>query len=241
LNEIVPEPDAQPLQQPKLEPPALNDDTLAAALARHAIEVDEVQLAELERYCQALWDWNSRINLTRHTSYEKFVARDVMDSAVLERLLDAGQRVLDVGSGGGVPGALLAILRPDLEVTLTESVAKKARALEEIVRAAKVNATVRHCRAEELLAVETFDSIVVRAVAPLAKLLTWFEPHWNSFERLLVIKGPAWVEERRGARERGLLRGLELRKAANYPLVGADGESVILSIRPKDSETAESQ
>ena len=71
---------------------------------------------------------------------------------------------------------------------------------------------MHHGRAEELLARAKFQSLLVRAVAPLVKLLTWFAPFWGSFERLLVIKGPAWVDERHAAREGGALNGLQLRK-----------------------------
>jgi 16S rRNA (guanine527-N7)-methyltransferase len=215
---------------------SVSGDTLAAALERHGVEVDDAQRELLDRYCQALWDWNTKLNLTRHTDYEKFVARDVVDCSQLERLVDSGERVLDVGSGGGVPGAVLAILRPDLELTLTESMAKKAKALDAIVKTARIEAQVRHARAETLLAERDYDVIVVRAVAPLTKLLTWFGPHWDSFQRLLIFKGPAWIDERHAAREQGLLRGLELRKAVSYPLAGSNAESVILSVQAKSLE-----
>ena len=142
--------------------------------------------------------------------------------------------LLDVGTGGGVPGVILAILRPDLEVQLCESMAKKARAVDEIVKEAGLKLKVHHARAEALLEEHNFDTLVVRAVAPLAKLLRWFAPHWDSFSRLLVIKGPAWVDERHEAREAGLLKQLELRKINEYPLPGTESNSVILSIRPKD-------
>ena len=177
---------------------------------------------------------NEKLNLTRHTDFDKFVARDVVDSMALERFLDSGERVLDVGSGGGVPGAILAIVRPDLEVTLSDSVAKKARALEEIVQSAGVAARVRHAPAQAVLELERFDTLTARAVAPVSKLLTWFAPHWDNFNRLLIIKGPAWIEERAAARTAGLLKSLELRKLCSYPLPGTDSESVVLSIRPKD-------
>jgi 16S rRNA (guanine527-N7)-methyltransferase len=206
-------------------------DTLDAALARHGLELDEDQIGCLDRYCRRLWDWNAKLNLTRHTDYEKFVARDVVDSLALEPFLEPGERVLDVGSGGGVPGGVLAVVRPDLEVTLSESVAKKAKALEAIVREAGLDLRVHHGRAEQLLVDGRFDTLVVRAVASLAKLLTWFGPHWEMFNRLLIIKGPAWVEERQEARERGLLKHLELRKVSAYPLPGGESESVVLSVR----------
>lgn len=207
-------------------------DTLATALERHGISLESEQVADLDRYCRALWSWNEKLNLTRHTTYDKFVARDVLDTVQLERLVDAGERVLDVGSGGGVPGAILAIIRPDLDVSLCDSVAKKAAALAGIVEESGGRTPVVHARAEELLKNERFDSLVIRAVAPLYKLLTWFEPHWDSMGQLLVIKGPNWVAERAAARERQLLRGLELRKVAEYETPGTGAVSVILRIAP---------
>jgi 16S rRNA (guanine527-N7)-methyltransferase len=216
------------------------NDTLAAALARHSLELSPEQVAALERYAARLWDWNGRLNLTRHTTYEKFVARDVIDSMQLAKLLAPKERVLDVGTGGGVPGAVIAMLRPDVHVVLCESVAKKANAVAAIVKEAGIAAKVHHARAEALLEKQRFDSLLVRAVAPLPKLLTWFKPHWDHIGRVLVIKGPNWVEERGEARHHGLFKGLQLRKQATYPLAGTDSESVILEIRrPRDVEEIE--
>src|SRR4051794_18344201 len=96
------------------------DDSLAAALARHQIDLSAEQIALLERYCRALWAWNEKLNLTRHTDFERFVSRDVVDSRALEQLLEPGEHVLDVGTGGGLPGVVLAILRPDLKVSLSD-------------------------------------------------------------------------------------------------------------------------
>ncbi len=209
------------------------DDTLDTALSRHGIELATEQISALDRYCRLLWDWNEKLNLTRHTDYEKFVSRDLVDSQVIARNLETGERVLDVGTGGGVPGVVLAVLREDLKVALCESVAKKARAVEQIVRELGMPLAVFHRRAEDLLPEKTFDTLVARAVAPLPKLLTWFEPHWGSFDRLLAIKGPQWVAERQDARDRNLLGSLQLRKLDTWPLPGTESESVLLEIRPK--------
>jgi 16S rRNA (guanine527-N7)-methyltransferase len=206
-------------------------DTLAAALLRHAIEMDDDQIDLLDRYAKTLWEWNAKLNLTRHTDYERFVSRDVVDSLWLERFLDSAERVLDVGTGGGVPGVVLAILRPDLEMSLCESIAKKARAVEDIVRELRLSIAVYHARAEQLLLEHEYDTLVLRAVAPLEKLLTWFKPHWDSFGRLLVLKGPAWIDERVKAQEKKLLRGVRINTLATYPLPGTESESVVLEIR----------
>ena len=214
-----------------------SDDTLAAALARHQIEIPEPQVMLLDRYCELLWEWNAKINLTRHTDYEKFVTRDLVDSLAIAEFLGPDERVLDVGTGGGVPGIVLAIVREDLDVWLCESVGKKAKAVAAIVEQLGLSVPVAHARAEELLEKDHFDTLVVRAVARLRKLLSWFEPHWDSFERLLILKGPAWVEERNEARHHGLLRRLALRKLTEYPLPGTDSKSVLLQIYPKPTKS----
>jgi 16S rRNA (guanine527-N7)-methyltransferase len=181
-----------------------------------------------------LWDWNAKINLTRHTDYEKFVGRDLVDSLAFAEFLAPGEKVLDVGTGGGVPGIVLAIVRPDLNVALVDSVGKKIKVVADIVERLGLKVPVHHARAEELLAAKSnrFDTLVVRAVAPLQKVLEWFQPHWGAFGRLLVLKGPAWVEERGEARHFGLFKKLALRKLKSYPLPGTESESVLLQICP---------
>jgi len=211
----------------------LPDDNLATAMARYQIELPAGQVALLTQYCELLWDWNTKLNLTRHTDYEKFVARDLVDSLAFAQFLAPNEKVLDVGSGGGVPGVVLAIVRRDLQISLSESVGKKARVLADIVARLGLSTPVLHSRAEAILPQQHFDTLVIRAVARLKKLLEWFKPHWKSFDRLLVLKGPSWVEERGEARHYGLMHELTLRKLVSYPLPGTDSESVLLQICPK--------
>jgi len=210
------------------------NDNLPAALARHGIELPQPQVDVLERYCELLWQFNEKLNLTRHTTYEKFVVRDLVDSRAFAEFLRPGEAVLDVGTGGGVPGVVLAVIRADLNVTLCESVGKKARAVGEILDALGLNVAVVHGRAEDLLDDHRFGTLVIRAVDRMQKLLTWFGPHWRAFDRMLVLKGPSWVEERGEARHLGLMKGLALRKLTSYPLPGSDGQSVLLQICPAD-------
>jgi len=212
---------------------------LAAALAACGLALPAEQVELLDRYRAALWRWNELLNLTRHTTLDKFVGRDVVDSLELGKLIAPRRRVLDIGAGGGVPGIVLAICRPDLRMTLCESTQKKARVLQAMVDELGLPVETFGCRAEELLELRTFDTLVARAVAPLYKLLTWLAPHWEAFDELLLVKGKAWVDERGEARHRGLLKKLELRKAAVYEMPGDMGEAVILRLQRRGDEYAD--
>ena len=158
------------------------------------------------------------MNLTRHTTMEKFVARDVVDSLQLAQLLEKGERVLDVGTGGGVPGVILAIARPDLKVSVCESTRQESAGRRRDGRASWA------CRSSSTPAAPRTCSKWPRStrwwpgpLASLAKVLTWFKPHWDAFDRLLLIKGPSWVDERGEARHHNLFHGLGAAEGRDLP------------------------
>ena len=217
-------------------------ETLKQLAAQIGIEPFEDSVWDnLAKYCSLAWDWNTKINLTRHTTPELFVQRDLLDSYQLSKLLQANEEVLDLGTGGGVPGILLAILRPDLDISLCDSVAKKAKVAEDIVEKLKLNVRVYPVSVKTVLADDRYDSIVARGVGPLVKLCSWLKDEWHKIGRLLAIKGPRWIEERGEARHRGLLASVQLRRLVSYPMPGTESESVILQIARTSSPFAKSQ
>ena len=228
-----------PTTTKRLQP--IENDTLPDALRRHGINLSASKVRRLDEYCKLLWNWNDRLNLTRHTDYEKFVSRDLIDVLALAEFLREGERILDVGTGGGVPGVPLAILRPDLRVELCDSTGKKTLAVSEMTRDLKLKIPVWHAKVETLLTKreknERFTTLVVRAVSRLADLLRMVAPHWSRFERLLLIKGPRWPEERGEARHHNLMSKLALRCLKTYATKAADDtavESVVLQICRKE-------
>ena len=208
---------------------------LKQTMELHDLELPEDQRTKIKHYCQVLWELNKTLNLTRHTTYDKFVTRDLYDTIQLAKLIPEDKEVLDVGSGGGVPGVILAIIRPDLKVTLAESVGKKAVALGQITEGIEVEVDVYHCRAEDLLVDFRFDYTTARAVGPLVKLGTWFQEVWPSVGKLLALKGPNWPEEKKVADESKLLDVVNLTVAAEYVTPGAEWKSYILEISSKKS------
>ena len=215
---------------------------LAEVLKKYEIKLSQGKINRLVKYCDLLWAWNEKINLTRHTDYEKFVARDVVDSLALAEFLLPGERILDVGTGGGVPGIILAIVRPDLQVELCDSTGKKANVVQDIVNMLKFDIPVWHSKAEDLFKTRRYTSLTVRAVSKMPRLLELFAPHWHSFERILMLKGPNWVAERGEARHFGYMEKLSLRVLKSYPIAlpaesepdsAAPSESVVLQICQK--------
>lgn len=124
--------------------------------------------------------------------------RHVLNCAVLAELIEPGERVVDVGSGAGLPGIVLALARPDLHVDLVEPLQRRAAFLAEAVELLGVDATVVRGRAEERsvrAAVGEADVVTSRAVAPLGRLVGWCAPLARPGGRLLAMKGVSVTAE----------------------------------------------
>lgn len=136
------------------------------------------QLADLERFRDLLAEWNEQINLVGPSALARFWPRHAWDSAQLLQLEPTAKVWADLGAGAGFPGLVLAILlkdTPSAHVHLVESLAKRCRFLETIVRTLNLPATVHNARAEALSL--KVDVVTARAVAPLVRLLGFAEPY----------------------------------------------------------------
>ena len=209
---------------------------LETCLEKYNLNVAPQWVPQIDLYCQSLWAFNKKLNLTRHDTYEKFVSRDLVDTLEIAKLIPENQSVLDIGSGGGVPGIPLAILRPDLAVTLCDSTGKKTTALDQIADCLKLEIEIYNSRAEILLEDFRYDYCTARAVGPLKKIATWLTDVWLNVGTLLAIKGPKWQEEKAAADEAHLLQKVDVRVAATYPTPGTEWESVILELQAKQEE-----
>ncbi len=126
--------------------------------------------------------------------------RHILNSVALAELIPQGSRVVDVGSGAGLPGVPLALVRPDLDVTLLEPLLRRHSFLEETVAELGLEdrVTVVRGRAEE--SKEHFDTVVARAVAPLGRLLGWTSSLFLPDGELLALKGSSADDEVAAAR-----------------------------------------
>ena len=152
--------------------------------------------ALLERYA-ALVEASPH-NLLSKRALEELRTRHVPECVAFAALLPKGPgHVLDVGSGGGLPGMVVAIMRPDLQVTLLDATTKKTTFLRDAATELGLDVHVVNGRAEELRATlgGRFDVVTARAVARLDKLLGWTMPFLREGGLCYAIKGERWSEE----------------------------------------------
>ena len=161
--------------------------------------ITERQAEQFSTYCDMLIDWNSRMNLTAITEPEQVAQKHFMDSILPAALIPQGASVIDVGTGAGFPGVPLAIMRPDIKLTLLDSLNKRITFLTELCAALGLNARCIHARAEdagrksELR--EQFDIATSRAVANVSALAEYTVPFLKVGGVSLMYKGPQAPEE----------------------------------------------
>jgi 16S rRNA (guanine527-N7)-methyltransferase len=154
-----------------------------------AAGVSRETLDRLKKYAAVLEDWNSRHNLISRASMADLWRRHFWDSAQIASLIPTTAKTLvDLGSGAGFPGVVLAELRPELKVTLIESTAKKCRFLTAVAGELGLKPVIRQQRIEDA-APQRFDVITARACAPLADLLAYAQRFWGPGTRAFLHKG----------------------------------------------------
>jgi 16S rRNA (guanine527-N7)-methyltransferase len=158
-------------------------------------ELTPEQAGKLLRHLDLLDEWNERMNLTAIRERPQQITKHVLDSLTVRPWL-RGERVADVGSGAGFPGIPLAIVEPGRRFTLIESTGKKCRFLEHLRDALQLeNVAVVQSRAETYRPDERFDTVVARAVGPVAELVRVAGPLVAGGGRLLAMKGRYPEEE----------------------------------------------
>ncbi len=151
--------------------------------------VSRETLARLKAYADMLADWNARHNLVAKSTLPEVWHRHFLDSAQLAPLIPSGARtVVDLGSGAGFPGLVLAALKPELAVTLHEATTKKCAFLQAAADRMGLKVTVRNARLEDT-GPQPFDVVTARALAPLPQLLAYAYPFTGPNSVCLFLKG----------------------------------------------------
>lgn len=153
------------------------------------ITLPENQKQQLVGYVELLHKWNKAYNLTSVRRPEEMLVRHILDSIVVEPHLQ-GSRFIDVGTGPGLPGIPLAIVRPDSHFTLLDSLGKRVRFLRQVQHELHLeNITPVQSRVEEFPAEPPFDGVISRAFASLTDMVTWCKHLPAENGRFYALKG----------------------------------------------------
>jgi 16S rRNA (guanine527-N7)-methyltransferase len=178
------------------------------------------------RYTELLMTDGVERGLIGPRESERIWDRHLLNSAVVEELIPDQARVIDVGSGAGLPGVALAVARPDLTIVLVEPMARRTTFLSEVVAALGLErTTVVRARAEDCVRgrnrLEPADVVTARAVAPLDRLAQWCLPLVATAGRLLALKGES------AADEIAAHRNAVARAGGGEPTIRRCGENVV--------------
>lgn len=198
------------------------------------LAADEEAASKLTEYNALLMEMNKKVNLTGIKDTEESLVKNVYDSMTVynEKYFPREGRILDLGTGGGFPGIPLAVLRPDMQVVLMDSVLKKLNFIE--IAAAKLeikNVKIMHMRAEEggrrRKTRESFDVVTARAVKMLPVIAEWAMPFVKVGGIFAAMKGPGAEEELKDAGK--ILQELqgELIEKKDLELLGGEKRSIL--------------
>jgi 16S rRNA (guanine527-N7)-methyltransferase len=171
-------------------------------------DLSEKSREQLDKLLPLYEHWNSQINVVSRKDLDQLYTRHVLHSLAIHKFLQfaPGSRVLDIGTGGGFPGIPLAILNPEVNFVLVDSIGKKIKVVQEVSDALGLtNVTAIHERAEKVKG--PFDFVVSRAVAELKLLLQWSNgklarKQINALPNgLICLKGGDLNEEFKGLRK----------------------------------------
>ncbi|WP_462254411.1 16S rRNA (guanine(527)-N(7))-methyltransferase RsmG [Ekhidna sp.] len=159
-------------------------------------ELTEVQKNQIEQLFQLYEDWNAKINVVSRKDIDQLYERHVLHSLAIAKFatFTAGSRILDVGTGGGFPGIPLAILFPECNFHLVDSIGKKITVVNEVSSAIGLqNLTAEHQRMEKVR--DKYDFVVSRAVAQTKQLFIWAHQKISKEQRndldngMILLKG----------------------------------------------------
>ncbi|MCH5298503.1 MAG: 16S rRNA (guanine(527)-N(7))-methyltransferase RsmG [Ruminococcus sp.] len=205
------------------------------ACKKIGIELTDLQTEQFEKYYNILVEWNEKINLTRITEPEEVAVKHFADSLTLLNYYDIPKKakVIDVGTGAGFPGIPLKLARPDIDLTLLDSLNKRLVFLNEACDIIGIDASTVHSRAEDggqnALYREKFDVAVSRAVARLNTLCEYCLPYVKVGGSFVSMKGPDLSEELSEAKNAVKVLGGKIKTASEFELNGA-GERTIVQI-----------
>jgi 16S rRNA (guanine527-N7)-methyltransferase len=206
--------------------PAVLAEVLASGIAEMQLDVTPAQQEKLMAYLALMNKWNSVYNLTSLRDPAQMVTHHLLDSLAAVPAFKDARNVLDVGAGGGLPGIVLAITRPDMKVSMIDTVHKKTAFLKQVKAELELaNVTVYTMKVQELEVSDKFDVITSRAFADLSDFLEWSGHLLLDGGKFIALKGTAPAEEQERVPPMWKVTGLQ---PLQVPRLGAERHLVFV-------------
>ena len=209
--------------------------------SKEGIEVSDRQLEQMRVYFNDLIKWNQIINLTSLKDPEEIIVKHFIDSLLLLKHIDfsSGATIMDVGTGAGFPGLVLKIMRPDLKISLLDSLNKRLKFVRDVVETLSIrNVDILHFRAEIAgkmpLYRERYDYVVARAVAPMQHLLEYCVPFVKIDSGIFIaMKSTQGKQEVEENEEVAKILGAEFGNMIEFNLPNGDYRNLIIYSKVK--------
>ena len=197
------------------------------------INIDEKTGESFYKYTKLLLEWNEKINLTAITDMNDIILKHYVDSLTINKYIEEGKEIIDIGTGAGFPGIPLKILNPNNKFILVDSLNKRINFLEEVKKEINLNKIeMVHARvAKNEQYRENVDIAVSRAVANLSTLLEYMLPFVKEKGLCICMKGPNINEELEDAKKAIDVLGGKIETIKNIRLPDSDMERNIVVLR----------
>lgn len=200
------------------------------------VELSDEKSKKFNNYMNLVFDWNEKINLTAIKEEDEFVLKHFIDSLTVKDFITDGSSVIDVGTGAGFPGIPLKIYNNSLKITLLDSLNKRVKFLDEVIKDLDLkDIKAVHGRAEDISRMkehrEKYDVSISRAVAQLNVLVEYLLPFVKVGGKCICMKGPNAEEEVKNAKNAIKILGGEVESVNKFVLPGTDMERNIIVIK----------
>lgn len=201
---------------------------------KYNINLNDFQIEQFEKYFSMLIETNKVMNLTAITEEDDVAVKHFLDSALPEKFFPQNSTVIDIGSGAGFPALPLKIVRPDLKITMVDSLNKRIGFLNDVIKKLNIEgANAVHSRAEDFAKNnrEKFDVAVARAVAPLNTLVEYLLPFVKVGGACIIYKSSKLAEELENSQKAIEILGAKVEKIEKYYIEEKELEREILILK----------
>lgn len=205
-------------------------------LSKINVKINENEIEDLYDYTEKLLEWNTYMNLTAITDIDEIILKHYTDSLTINKYIEEGMQVIDIGTGAGFPGIPLKIMNKNNNFILVDSLNKRIKFLEEVKNTLNLkNIELIHSRVEDLARNSKYreknDIVVSRAVANLSTLLEYMLPFIKENGLCICMKGPNIEQELEESKRALEILGGKIEKIENIILPDSDIERNIILVR----------